>query len=97
MSILEKLYEGKLYPAEQIKPNDPDYRKVTDEYCDRMDAASREMPAEEFAKIEKITDLQVQSHSYEVVAHFKIGLMLGIQFSKELEELQEMYPDLMEP
>lgn len=83
MSIMEELYNGKLYPSEQVSPKDDNYREANR----RLDQLSSEMEErlskEDYAKLDEICDCMVDTQDIMCMEFFRLGLSMGLLLMKE--------------
>lgn len=92
-SILEQLYSGEIYPAEQIVPADADYRPVSGQIADGREYLKTKLSAEDSDRLEKLNDDYLSVCSMNCYAGFSYGLKLGATLLMELmgerEEIKE--------
>lgn len=56
MSIMEELYNGKIYPSEQVLPADKGYREANRKVDQLISELEENLSKEDYAKIDKICD-----------------------------------------
>lgn len=83
-SMLEELYCGTIYPAENIVPHSSEYYKVNQKISDEMKRWENMLSAEEFKRLEDLRDLLAASHSIEMCETFRYGVSLGAMFILEV-------------
>lgn len=79
-SILQALYDGKLYPAEQYAPKSKEYQTISHEYsrhCHDFSDALAELDPPMANQFEKILEEQNETMSYELSEMFIDGFRLG--------------------
>ena len=72
MSIIMDLFDGSVYPYEQVVPRSEAYRKLRREIADLSRELQKELNSEEYEKVERYR------------AYFGEGLRLGIGIMAEL-------------
>lgn len=86
-SILEELYNGSVYPAEQVCPTDPEYRIVNREIGEIKQYLKSKLSEEDKQKFEELENLYCQSTSMEstdiFVCGFRIATMIMIEVYSE--------------
>jgi len=76
-SILDELYSGSLYPAEQVCPTDPQYRIVNHEIGEIKQHLKGKLTEEDIQKFEELENLYCQSTSMESTNIFAYGFRLA--------------------
>ncbi len=86
-NILEQLYDGEIFPAEQYSPQEREYRKIYREhyshYEDFIETLSRLEPPLDKRFIE-IMDEQLDEIPYEFFGMFIDGFRLGARIMVEI-------------
>ena len=82
-SILQQLWDGEIFPSENINPNDPTYietKKILDEETDYF---MKILSGDDLARFQKINDLYCKTtsiYSYECFAHgFRLAVALMVE------------------
>jgi hypothetical protein len=80
-SILQKLYDGEIYPSENIRERDnPEYRRIKAALAVEKERFLKTLSAESHEHFKKITELYDElaiPYSYEGFAHgFKLAISL---------------------
>ena len=83
-SILEELFNGEFFPAENIVPSDPDYRPLSNEVGKVIAYLSDRMSSDDKERFELLQDDIAYVHDLELRAFFTEGLRFGVQFLLEL-------------
>ncbi|WP_110932599.1 DUF6809 family protein [Paenibacillus bouchesdurhonensis] len=83
-SFLEELYYGKLYPSEQIVPDDPKYRALSRQISEMMQMWRQRLSEEDFRQLEAMLDLQGESNSIHNMETFVQGFKLGASMMIEV-------------
>lgn len=76
-TILEELYDGRIFPAERILSKDPEYHRVNREISDLREFLSKKLSEEDLKFLETFQDLNDQSAVLEAAASFEYGFKLG--------------------
>jgi hypothetical protein len=77
-SILEELYLGRLYPLEQIVPQDPEFHSVNQKKSDLVKILETKLSAEDEQALEDLLDLDCQVSVMEAYASFEYGVKFGV-------------------
>ena len=88
-SILERIFEGDLFPNEHTAPDDPDYRELTRKVSDEMERFKKELSAENYSYIEEMEETINAVSAMEVKQAFCNGMILGIKIMIEVNEKSE--------
>lgn len=83
MSIINDLYDGKIYPAEQIVPKDPKYTKNNREIDAIMMKLQECLDKSQYAMVEEVCDLLTDSQDIHDKEIFRYALSLGLQIMQE--------------
>ena len=67
MSIIMDLFDGSVYPYEQVVPHTEAYRKLRREIADLSRELQKELNSEEYGKVERYRDLLSDSFHLEGV------------------------------
>lgn len=76
-SILNELYNGHIYPAEQIVPQDPDYRPLNRKIGEEKESLKRKLSEEDIRKLSQLEDMYTRSITMEETETFIYGFKLG--------------------
>ncbi|MCD7957419.1 MAG: hypothetical protein LUG93_17070 [Lachnospiraceae bacterium] len=87
LDIMEDLFNGKLYPAEQVVSESPRCREISEEICRKMIGMEETLEAPIYKEIEAVHDLFVAESDIMGVEYFKCGFSLGLQFMQESQEV----------
>ncbi|HBF37037.1 MAG TPA: hypothetical protein DDW50_06920 [Firmicutes bacterium] len=82
--ILEDLYLGRLYPLEQIVPQNPEYHSVNQKKSDLMKILEIKLSAEDNQTLEEILELDCEASVMEAYASFEYGVKLGLLLMLEV-------------
>ncbi len=88
MDIFERLYNGSIYPAEQIRPNHPDYRQTNEEINTILEQLKDKLTIEEGERLDRLESLYLKVYQMNCVAAFSSGFRLAARllcetFTKE--------------
>lgn len=85
MSILEQLYDGKVYPCEEILPqNYAEYRAVSEKVGDAYEYFMKELPPEQARQFEEMDKGRTTLTSMQAYANFEYGFKLGARLMSEV-------------
>lgn len=87
MKILDMLYDGKIYPAESIKPESERYKKLDAERSKVLDELHDSLSDVQVLQLEQVVTLSYSLSDEECRYMFIEGLRVGIGLITELEEL----------
>ncbi|MCD7956672.1 MAG: hypothetical protein LUG93_13200 [Lachnospiraceae bacterium] len=87
MSIMDSLFNGKIYPAEQAVSSDPNYVKTNREIEKLMEKLEGKLDNEDYDLVEKVCDLLALVQDIQNKEMFRYGLSLGLRLMREAEEL----------
>ncbi len=88
-SIINKLYDGKIFPAEAAAPATDDYRVATHKASKLMDELQEALTVEENKKLEDMIDLNMEIIDVESRAIYAEGIRFGIELMIELNRMYE--------
>ncbi len=83
-SLLERLYDGDFYPAEQVVPGNPDYKSISHKMGEETEYIASRLDGEDNARFEALLDLMGDMESISGYSNFAYGLRTGIQLMIEL-------------
>ena len=78
MGILEKLYNGQIYPFEEIVPQDKEYRTTNRKISEIREYFYENLSPEDREKFEEMNKLSRESAHMEFYANFAYGFRLGV-------------------
>lgn len=85
-SLMEMLYEGELFPVEQIRVQGGKYREVCSQIAEGMSQWQERLSAEQFRQLEQLLSLRSQIGDMEMSASFIYGFKLGAGMMQEIIE-----------
>lgn len=77
MTILEAIYNGELYPAETVVPNNSKYTEAKKAMTVLLNELQESMSEEQFAKVSKLYDTIFDAEAVESLEQFSMGLQSG--------------------
>lgn len=85
--ILEQLYNGEIYPSENIVPTNPEYRPLTRKISDEREALQTKLNAEDSERLEALGEMYIETsamYGYEnFLCGFKLGALLMLEILKD--------------
>lgn len=87
MKVMEALYDGLLYPAEQVVPDTPRYHEAVNAIHEIMCDFEGSLDKEVYKRIDSLLDLEAESSDIMEMECFKYGLSLGMKLSQESDEM----------
>ncbi len=88
-SVINKLYDSKIFPAETVVPATDDYRAATYKASKLMDELQEALTAEENKKLEDIIELNMGIIDMESRAIYAEGIRFGIELMIEINRMDE--------
>ena len=93
MSILDDLYNGRIYPFEQIVPADKNYRPVNAKVGEMREYFIEKLPPEDREKFSQwhslIHEVNYMDSYANFVYGFRLGLLLGLETLTGFEPPEE--------
>lgn len=87
MKITEAIYDGKLFPKEQIMAGNKAYREMMGKLDEMMAELQYDLTGEEYSAVEKIIEQMIDINGMETVETFRYGLTVGIKLMRELSDV----------
>ena len=84
--VLDALFNGQIYPAENVLPKGKDFRAAVKKVENLMNYFEETMNKEEYEKIEKLNDYILESQGMLGKEQFKTGCVLGCMMMREVYE-----------
>ena len=85
MSILEQLYDGKVYPCEEILPqNHAEYRAISGQVGNDYEHLLKELPPEQLKRFEELDKGRTKLSNMQAYANFEYGFKLGARLMSEV-------------
>ena len=82
--IIRQLYDGEIYPAEDIRPTDPQYFIAGDKLHKEMEILKQRLSPEDLERLERMRDYQGDMCDIDAFDSFKHGFTLGALIMCEL-------------
>lgn len=79
-TLLQQLYDGDIYPAENILPKNPRYNELCREIGIKADDFKERLASEERAVFEQIKEMEEQIGILFSFENFSYGFRLGVMF-----------------
>ncbi|MCD7818376.1 MAG: hypothetical protein LUH07_04930 [Lachnospiraceae bacterium] len=86
-SIMEDIYNGKIYPGEQIVPANAEYRTATKKVSTLMYTLEEKLDKNLYEMIEELMNLNAEINDYQQLVFFQYGLSMGLELSREADEI----------
>lgn len=90
--VLDDLYCGNIYPAEQVVPHKKEYRKLHRHTGELFTELEEKLSKEQMELVNQFHTHVVDVHCMELEAHFHYGFSLGMMLMKEVHTLLDEYP-----
>lgn len=85
MSILERLYDGKVYPCEEILPqNYAEYRAISGQVGNDYEYLLNELSPEQLKRFEEMDKGRTKLSTIQAYANFEYGFKLGAMLMNEV-------------
>lgn len=84
MGIINDLYSGQIFPAEEIVPRDPEYRALEQKVKEAKDYLFSRLPLEDGARLDHMYELIMSESSLYAYYHFAYGFKLGALLMQEI-------------
>ena len=79
--VLRELYNGEIYPAEQIEIETAEYRAAATAYSNARQAFKEKLPRELVSEFEKLKDYEDDYGNESDFITFRKGFQLGMQLA----------------
>jgi hypothetical protein len=83
-TILRALYKDRIYPAEQIIPEDPGYQFSNRKISGEIEKWERKLSKDDFEQLKTLTNLYRRVGSMEACASYVHGFRLGAMMMMEV-------------
>lgn len=83
-TILEELFNGKIFPDELIVSKNPKYYPLNEEIAGTLEAWKSRLSEDNYQELQRLVDLQIQSDSLHAEASFMYGFKLGAMIMIEV-------------
>ena len=85
--VLDDLYCGNIYPAEQVVPHEKEYRKLHRHTGELLTELEEKLSKEQMELVNQFHTHVIDVHCMELEAQFQYGFSLGMMLMKEVYEL----------
>lgn len=86
--VLDDLYCGNIYPAEQVVPHEKEYRKLHRHTGELLTELEEKLSKEQMELVNQFHTHVIDVHCMELEAHFQHGFSLGMMLMKEVYEFR---------
>ncbi|MCD7745164.1 MAG: hypothetical protein LUI13_07805 [Lachnospiraceae bacterium] len=86
MSIMDAIFDGKVYPGEQVVSTDPEYAQTNREIDALMKKLEEKLDRDEYDMVEEVCDLLAISQDIQNKEVFRYGLSLGLRLMREASD-----------
>ena len=76
--VLDDLYCGNIYPAEQVVPHEKEYRKLHRHTGELLTGLEEKLSKEQMELVNQFHTHVIDVHCMELEAHFQYGFSLGL-------------------
>lgn len=91
MKIMDALYDGRIYPSEQVVSKDSEYRKILNASDELMEQLEKELTGEQFGKIDKVIDFLSDAHDMQNKEFFEYGMAFGMLLMQEATKILQIH------
>ncbi|MCD7883442.1 MAG: hypothetical protein LUI87_07030 [Lachnospiraceae bacterium] len=91
MSVLKLIYDGKIYPAEQIVSSDPAYHSALRELDRVLAELEDRLDEEDYQLVDTVLELCAEQMDYQCSAFFEYGFSLAAELHSEANDVIQMY------
>lgn len=85
--VLDDLYCGRIYPAEQVVPPDKEHRRIYRNIGEQLTELQEKLSKEQMDLVNQFHDQVIKVHGMDLKANFQYGFSLGLMLMKEVYEL----------
>ena len=89
MKILDMLYDGRIYPAENVNPKTEKYCQLDEEFKKLLDELRDKLSDSDQLLLERIVTLSFNIVDEECRCMFAEGVRFGVGLMRELDELNQ--------
>lgn len=87
MSIIEAIYDGKLFPQEQVMAGNTAYKEKLREMDGMRRELQKKLTEEENSALEKVIERMYDISAMETVETFRYGLAVGMKLMREVSDV----------
>lgn len=92
MNILDKLYDGEIFPAENAVPNTEEYQEKMRQKNFLIDKLRKTMPSDIIPLLEKLSSLYMSISEEECRYMYAEGVRFGIKLMMDVSYMDEKRP-----
>lgn len=83
-TILERFYDGAVFPAEQIVSSGEEFQKNERKIAEKRACVRQMLPPDEKERIDELETLYLRASSFDCYAGFSYGFKLAVQIMCEV-------------
>ena len=88
-SVISKLYNGEIFPAETVVPTDSGYRSSVNKVGQEINGLQEVLTREQYKKLENVMDMNAEIVNMENKAIYAEGIRFGIERMIEVYRMDE--------
>ena len=88
-SVISRLFEGEIFPAETAVPVNAEYRSAIAQVSETIENLQETMTMEQNKKLEHIMDMNAEIATMESRAYYAEGLRFGVELMIEIYRMSE--------
>ena len=88
-SIISRLFEGEVFPAETAVPVNAEYRSAIAQVSKAIEDLQETLTMEQNKKLEYIMDVNAEIATMESKAYYAEGVRFGVEFMVEIDRINE--------
>ena len=88
-SVISKLYNGEIFPAETVVPTDSGYRSRVNKVGQEINGLQEVLTREQYKKLENVMDMNAEIVNMENKAIYAEGIRFGIELMIEVYRMDE--------
>jgi hypothetical protein len=86
VSIIEDIYQGNWYPAEQIMPSGEQYRRQKQLACAIFDHLNGQLSKSQQKLLDDYLGAAADAEGYVYMEYFRQGVLFGAHLQRELDQ-----------
>ncbi|MCD8397195.1 MAG: hypothetical protein LUD12_08445 [Lachnospiraceae bacterium] len=87
MTMTKAIFDGKVYPSEQVVSDNPEYREASKKSDQMIRKLEKDLDKSEYGMVEAVLDEQAIMSDCQNLEFFKCGLAIGMALREESEEM----------
>ena len=88
-SIISRLFEGEIFPAETAVPVNAEYRSAIAKVSNAIEDLQRTLTMEQNKKLDHVMDMNAKIATMESKAYYAEGLRFGVELMIEIYRMGE--------